>query len=114
MGCEPSKSNEGDTIASLNRKNVKKFDFKISGNGEKLISENVIVNSINPTEEDLKQLEKAFISHFFFYKLKKSQLLHLIESLQGYSASKDSIIFRKGDNPNLFFYIKSGKVTVDI
>ena len=32
----------------------------------------------------------------------------------GYSAKKDNIIFYKGDNPNFFFYIKSGVVSVDI
>ena len=34
--------------------------------------------------------------------------------MEGYEAEEKSVVFYKGDPANLFFYIKSGSVSVDI
>ena len=82
-------------------------------NGNK-ITENVSATNKKIDIKDLGIIDGVLSSHFIFYKLSKAERMELIEGFQSFSASKNDIIFKQGDQGSMFFIISRGTVAIEI
>ena len=107
----------------LNNKNNNNDNNNNLNNNETEVNQNIINEKKNVkyelSEQTLSRNEENYLStilssHYLFQKIKKENLLYIINELKEFQIEEKTSIFYKGDDGSCLFIIKEGKVEISL
>ena len=63
--------------------------------------------------EDIIVILKAISTHFLFYSLSENEKMALLQQMKQYRTEKNTYVFKRGDDGNIFFVVASGTLEIE-